>query len=177
MLHLESKDYKRYVGRTFDSWDELLDANGEVNIDRDRLQYKLEQDYFIEEKPNGSVRVIGLKEDGTPKTTTSNKPTNDLKPLHDEYGRLWDSLQQLPSYQKLQRDIWKAEHPFSTDEFLFQTSKYEPSSFINGTEWSDAELLKRRIDFLRVQYRDHAGLMPKTKWDPQPRKKPELRGF
>lgn len=176
MLNLESKDYKRYIGRTFDSWDDLIDVNGEVDIDRDRLRAKLEQDYFVEEQPNGSVRLMGPKENGKPKTTTT-QPSNNLKPLHDEYGRLWDALQQLPSYQKLMRDIWRAENPYVEGDFLFQTSKYDPATFVNNTEWSDAELLNRRIDALRVQYRDHAGLTPKIKWEPQPRKKPQVKGF
>lgn len=176
MLNNISKDYNTYVGKWFDDWDELIDANGEVIENRDRVKHALEQDFFVEETLNGSVR---LRKKNKPEPSNNNASVITEK--KKEMDRLHRAIYDLPDYQKEVRRQWvlKLEGEKHTlyyeGELEYVVPPYKPLplvvSNITPDYMSDEQAMRSKLDFLRLQYKEYSGGIQKIKYSPQPRKK------
>lgn len=189
MLNLESKSYESYIGRTFDDWDDFIDANGEIVIDRDGLKYKLEQDFVVKTNPNGSIEIMGYKKSGT---TTENKPKGTMEEkriLRDKMEELMVELRKNKKWSRERAIIngdptqWPTTTPRSLEDADIDDMRkgYNTTynEYLRYCKRIDGDALKlRHLDDpsfdIKVYERKH---MIVHKYKPQPRKKPNIKKF
>jgi hypothetical protein len=178
MLNLESKDYKSYVGRTFDSWDDFIDANGEVILDRDTRRHKLEQDFAVREFPDGRIQILGTKDvKPTPAGTNEqkqdyiNKITNLEEKLHknERYAREFQKIMALGTEVPAQRPLAERDLNDIIQYYRMIYREYlKYCQSVNVEEFIASGGDLKNIEGKKFLYH---------KYEPQPRKKPESKRF
>lgn len=185
MLNPESKDYKSYVGKTFDDWDEFIDANGEVIMDRDLLKHKLKQDFVIYEYPNGKVDVKAIKGDfGTSAQPTGSGSMAEKREIQDKIRYLYEELNKNKEWRSIQDKIEALPFPKITPrpleerniEDMRQGYRLAYNEYLRYCKRINVEeLILANIDNPDFDIKDYEGkyMMVHT-YKPQERKKPKI---